>query len=170
MGLEEESGITADDVKLALKGHVKEGHKFNSTAPLSDSDTGYNPSPCADDRVHVLVWVCSANSPKINESVLKKMRDIRDAASDLDIPQMALLTKVDEACRETEKDLKDVYSSKHVKQKMADFSSALGVPLNCILPVKNYSEEIAIDDDVDSLILSALRLMIDLGDDFINNM
>ncbi|GLD74578.1 interferon-induced protein 44-like protein [Lates japonicus] len=46
---------------------------------------------------------------------------------------------------------------------MKDFSSAVGIPMNCICPVKNYSDEIEIDDDVDSLILSALRLMIHFG-------
>lgn len=120
------------------------------------------------------------------------------------------MTKIDGACGETEKDLKNVYKSKHVKKKvsvsfslytthgvslsvqilskvlwgpnfmliyelkcffntqMTDFSAAVGIPLNYIFPVKNYCEEIDLKDDVDSLILSALRRMIDFGDDFIN--
>lgn len=53
---------------------------------------------------------------------------------------------------------------------MTDFSTTLGIPLNCILPVKNYSEETEVDNDVDCLTLSALKLMINLGDDFINDM
>ncbi|KAF3698327.1 hypothetical protein EXN66_Car014008 [Channa argus] len=53
---------------------------------------------------------------------------------------------------------------------MKEFSSALGIPLNCFLPVKNYCKEISLNDDVDSLVLSPLRLMIDFGDDFINDM
>nr|XP_033472801.1 interferon-induced protein 44-like [Epinephelus lanceolatus] len=81
---------------------------------------------------------------------------------------MMIITKIDEACPETEKTLRNVYMSKHVKQKMKDFSSAVGIPMNCIFPVKNYSDEIEINDDVDTLILSALRKMIDFGDDFID--
>lgn len=53
---------------------------------------------------------------------------------------------------------------------MKDFSSELGIPMNCIFPVKNYCDEISIDDDVDALILSVLRLIIDFGDDFIHQM
>ncbi|KAM8748346.1 interferon-induced protein 44-like isoform 1-T2 [Acanthopagrus schlegelii] len=170
MGLEEGSGsgVHPDDIKLTMKGHVREKYKFNPVSPLSSEDPGYNPEPSADDKVHVLVCVFSANSAETTESVLQKMADIRQAASDLGIPQMAMMTKIDEACGETEKNLRNVYKSKHLKKKMKDFSAAVGIPMNCIFPVKNYSEEIDISDDVDSLILSALRRMIDFGDDFIN--
>ncbi|XP_014834313.1 PREDICTED: interferon-induced protein 44-like [Poecilia mexicana] len=102
----------------------------------------------------------------MNQSVLQKMREIREAASELGIPQMAILSHVDTACGETEKNLKNVYKSKHLKRKMGDFSSSLGIPMNCILPVKNYSHEIQLNPDVNALILSALRLMVDFGDDY----
>ncbi|XP_016516340.1 interferon-induced protein 44-like [Poecilia formosa] len=169
MGLEDGTnrGVHADDIKLALRGHVKEGHKFNPVAPLTQDDPGYNPTPSADDKVHVLVCVMSANTPQMNLSVLEKMKSIREAASDLGIPQMAVMTHIDEACGETERDLRNVYKSKYLRKKMKDFSSAVGIPMNCIFPVKNYSEEIDMNDDVDALILSALRKMVDFGDDFI---
>lgn len=105
---------------------------------------------------------------------------------------MAILTKVDEACPVTQKNLMDVYRSQHLKKKvscgplivltvepsesglcflwntqMEDFSAATGIPMNCIFPVKNYSQEIDLDEDVSTLILSALRFMVQYGDDFI---
>ncbi|XP_030285380.1 interferon-induced protein 44-like [Sparus aurata] len=170
MGLEEgsDSGVRPDDIKLAMKGHVKDGYKFNPVSPLSSGDPHYYPEPSADDKVHVLVCVHSANSAEIKESVLQKMKGIRETANELGIPQMAIITKIDEACGETKKNLKNVYKSKHLKKKMKDFSAAVGIPMNYIFPIKNYCEEIDINDDVDSLILSALRPMIDFGDDFIN--
>ncbi|XP_062287861.1 interferon-induced protein 44-like [Scomber scombrus] len=170
MGLEEGTGrgVRAEDIKLAMMGHVKEGYKFNPVSPLSAGDPGYKPSPSPDDQVHVLVCILSANAVEVK--VLEKMRLIREAARDLGIPQMAMITHIDEACEETEKDLRNVYKSKHLKKKMKDFSAVVGIPMNYIFPVKNYSEEIDIVDDVDSLILSALRRMIDFGDDFIGKM
>uniref|UniRef100_A0A3B5ARI7 G domain-containing protein n=1 Tax=Stegastes partitus TaxID=144197 RepID=A0A3B5ARI7_9TELE len=169
MGLEEGTGrgVRVDDIKLAMKGHVMEGYKFNPASSLSSSDSGYNPTPSNDDKVHVLVCVCSGNAAEISDSVLQKMREIREAASDLGIPQLVVVTKLDEACPETEKDLQNIYKSKLVKKKMTDLSSELGIPLNCILPVKNYSQEISQHPDCDMLILNALKLILDFGNDFI---
>uniref|UniRef100_A0A096M7B6 G domain-containing protein n=2 Tax=Poecilia formosa TaxID=48698 RepID=A0A096M7B6_POEFO len=168
MGLEDGDGrgVRTDDIILALKGRVKDGYKFNPSSPLSDGDPGYNSSPSISDRVHVLVCIYSANAPQMKPSVLQKMREIREAASELGIPQLAILSHVDAACGDTEKNLRNVYKSKHLKKKMGDFSSSLGIPMNCILPVKNYSHETQLNSDVTTLILSALRLMVDFGDDY----
>ncbi|PWA21994.1 hypothetical protein CCH79_00020887, partial [Gambusia affinis] len=138
---------------------------FNPTSPLNKSE--YNMRPSSDDKIHVLVCVMSANAPQTKTSVLEKMKRVRETASDLGIPQMAILTHIDDACGETEKDLRNVYKSKYLKKKMNDLSASVGIPLNCIFPIKNYSEEIDLNDDVDFLILSALKKMVDFGDDFL---
>ncbi|KAG7233440.1 hypothetical protein INR49_006736 [Caranx melampygus] len=119
MGLEEETGrgVRPEDIKLAMMGHVKDGYKFNPTSSLAHGDPGYNPRPSLDDKVHVLVCVHSANSAEIKASTLQKMKEIREVANDLGIPQLAVVTKVDEACRETEKDLRNIYKSKHIKKR-----------------------------------------------------
>ncbi|KTF79687.1 hypothetical protein cypCar_00029892 [Cyprinus carpio] len=71
------------------------------------------------------------------------------------IPQVIIMTKVDEACPLVNDDLKKVYTSKSVKQKMHLCSEMIGVPMNCIFPVKNCHNEIEVDNDVDVLILKA---------------
>lgn len=108
-----------------------------------------------------------------------------------------IITKVDEACPETEKNLRNVYKSKYLKKKvsvrgsiqtrddraenlnmflcffnaqMKEFSSKVGITVNCIFPVKNYSHEIHLNEDVDTLILSVLKQIIDFGDDFIEQL
>uniref|UniRef100_A0A087XXU2 Interferon-induced protein 44-like n=1 Tax=Poecilia formosa TaxID=48698 RepID=A0A087XXU2_POEFO len=172
MGLEDGDGrgVRTDDIKLAMKGHMKDEYKFNPSSPLSEDDLDYISSPSISDRVHVLVCIYSANASEMRSSVLQKMKEIREAASDLGIPQLAILTHIDAACRETETNIRNVYRSKYLKKKMTDFSSHLGIPMNCILPVKNYSHEIQLNPDVDALILSALRLMVDFGDDYANKL
>ncbi|XP_075994885.1 interferon-induced protein 44-like [Genypterus blacodes] len=171
MGLQhaESKGVSVEDIKLAMKGHVKEGHKFNSHSKLLENDPGYNREPTLNEKVHVLVCVIAADKiPITHEDVMKKMKEVREAASDLNIPQMALLTNIDEACQETKTNINNVYKSKLLKQRMEEFSCLVGLPLNCIFPVKNYHSEIYPDDDIDTLILSALRQMIDFGGDFLN--
>ncbi|XP_028249989.1 interferon-induced protein 44-like isoform X2 [Parambassis ranga] len=167
MGVEDgkDCGVCPEDIKLAMEGHVKEGYVFNPVAPLSKKD--YNPHPAPDDKVQVLVCVLSANAAEIKDSVLQKMSCVRQTADDLEIPQIAIMTNIDTACPETEKDLKNVYRSRHLQKKMKKISSAVGIPLNCMFPVMNYSHQIDMDDDVDTLILSALKNMINFGDDFV---
>uniref|UniRef100_H3DQD2 G domain-containing protein n=1 Tax=Tetraodon nigroviridis TaxID=99883 RepID=H3DQD2_TETNG len=83
-GLEDSQGVHVDDVILALKGHVKDGYKFNPSCPLRERDEGYNPSPTPQDRVHVLVSVLPANNQVLlTEKMKKKMREIRNMASEL---------------------------------------------------------------------------------------
>uniref|UniRef100_A0A3B5Q3F0 Uncharacterized LOC102225563 n=1 Tax=Xiphophorus maculatus TaxID=8083 RepID=A0A3B5Q3F0_XIPMA len=166
MGLEEKTGVRTDDIKLALKGHVKDGYKFNPISSLSDGDPSYNSSPSVSDRVHVLVHIYDANAPQMKSSVLQKMKEVREAASELGIPQLAILTHIDAACEEMEKNLTNVYKSKYLQKQMTDFSSSLGIPMNCIFLMKNYTHEIQLNPDVDTLILSALKLMINFGDDY----
>lgn len=50
---------------------------------------------------------------------------------------------------------------------MEVLSRSLGIPLNCILPVKNYNLKIDTDGDIDAL--SALRQIITQGEDFLND-
>uniref|UniRef100_A0A3B5LKS2 G domain-containing protein n=1 Tax=Xiphophorus couchianus TaxID=32473 RepID=A0A3B5LKS2_9TELE len=100
MGLEEKTGVRTDDIKLALEGHVKDGYKFNPISSLSDDEPGYNSSPSISDRVHVLVCIYDANAPQMKSSVLQKMKEVREAASELaPIPSAAALTRLVETLR-----------------------------------------------------------------------
>ncbi|XP_028461581.1 uncharacterized protein LOC114573529 [Perca flavescens] len=168
MGLDPIKGVHVKDVKLAMMGHVKEDYRFNPESMLSD-DQFYNKHPTDNDKVHVLVCVIDANTvPQMSEKTVEKIRDIRIEAGKLRIPQVAILTKIDEVCPEIKDDLQNVYKMKYVKEKMEEFSAKVGIPMNCIFPLKNYNEEIDLNSDVDSLILSALKHIINFGDDCIN--
>ncbi|KAK7882751.1 hypothetical protein WMY93_028925 [Mugilogobius chulae] len=169
MGLEsgEDVGVRAEDINLAMKGHVKDGYKFNPVSTLSESNTQfYNPSPTAEDKVHLLVCVLSANAPEIKPSVIQKMKEIRESARDLGIPQIAIATHIDEMCEEVKRDVKNVFRSKYLKEKMSEFSATVGIPMNCIFPLKNYCDEVDTVDEVDTLILTALKHMLQHADDF----
>uniref|UniRef100_A0A668A3M3 G domain-containing protein n=1 Tax=Myripristis murdjan TaxID=586833 RepID=A0A668A3M3_9TELE len=163
MGLEMDKnrGVHPEDIKLAMTGHVKDGYTYNPGSKLSEDSQYYNAEPTLNDKVQVLVCVVPADKAALlTQDDVRKIRDIREMASDLGIPQLAVLTKIDLACPEIQKDLKNVYKSKYLKETMQKFSDLVGIPMNCIFPVKNYHEEIDINYDVDSLILSVLRRII----------
>ncbi|XP_029626624.1 interferon-induced protein 44-like [Salmo trutta] len=173
MGFEKLSGkgVHEDDLIKALRGHVKEGHKFNPSHPLTEGDVGYNTSPSPSDRAHCLVSLIPADKITVmDDDVIKKMRAIRVVASELGIPQMVILSRVDIACPLVKENLTDLYLSKYIKELMEKCSIKLGVPVNCILPVRNYHEEIDLHKDMDVLLLKALKQMVNFGDDFLKAM
>ncbi|XP_029996430.1 interferon-induced protein 44-like [Sphaeramia orbicularis] len=170
MGLEKDKGVLEEDIKLAMMGHVKDGYTFNPHSTLSTDDLYYNRNPSLNDKAHVLVCVVSAARVHLlSQELMTNMRNVRREASDLGIPQMAILTNIDVACPEVDANLRNVYKSKFVKRQMEVLSASLGIPLNCIFPVKNYHSEIAPNDDLEMLILMALKQMIHFGEDFVND-
>ncbi|KAF1377033.1 hypothetical protein PFLUV_G00217680 [Perca fluviatilis] len=169
MGLAKDKGVQVDDIKLALKGHVKDNYRFNRDSRMSEDDPFYINHPTDNDKVHVLVCVIDANTVTcMHNEIEEKIRNIRKEATHLSIPQVAILTKIDETCPEIKEDLQNVYKVNYLKEKMEQFSVNVGIPMNCIFPVKNYDREIDLNSDVDSLILSALKHIINFGEDCIN--
>ncbi|CAN9508101.1 unnamed protein product [Ophioblennius macclurei] len=171
MGIEKSSanGIDVKKMKLILEGHVNDGFKFDSWSSLTGSD--YAETPTINDKVHVLIYVVPATSvDMMDERSIEKMKEVRDAASQLDIPQIAVLTKIDEASRKVKKNIRNVYKSRMLEKQMEYLSANIGIPMNCIFPVKNYSRESEMDDDIDTLILNTMRKIIDYGEDFLNDM
>ncbi|KTF92273.1 hypothetical protein cypCar_00021383 [Cyprinus carpio] len=96
--------------------------------------------------------------------------DIEDISNILQaIPQIALMTKVDEACPHVQKDLQNTYASSYIKSKVQEVSSRLGVPVSCVLPVKNYSQELELELNCDILLLTALQQMLRFANDYLDD-
>ncbi|XP_053298520.1 interferon-induced protein 44 [Pleuronectes platessa] len=174
MGLEPgpDTGVCEGDLKLALRGHVREGYKFDPDQKLKEGDDGYNSDPTLEDKVHVLVCVVAAAAmSRLSDQMVKKIREVRLAASKLGIPQMAILTKVDEACPEVKKDTGNIYKVKYLKEKVEHFHhQKLGIPENCIFLLKNYSHETESNDKMNAAIVCALKQMLHYGDDYLNDL
>ncbi|XP_033999265.1 interferon-induced protein 44-like [Trematomus bernacchii] len=182
MGLQKdaEKGVCVEDIKLAMKGHVKNGYQFNPISAISEDNQHYNRDPSLNDKVHVLVCVIPGNTAGLHndnnptqlltEDFETKLREVRFEARDIGIPEIAILTKIDVTCPEVGKDIQNVYKSKYLKKKIEEMSGRLGFPQNCIFPVNNYHSEHETSDNTDTLILSALRGMIECGEDFVNDL
>jgi len=53
--------------------------------------------------------------------------------------------------------------------QVQEVSSRLGVPVSCVLPVKNYSQELELELKCDVLLLNAIQQMLRLADDYFDD-
>ncbi|XP_005940643.1 interferon-induced protein 44-like isoform X4 [Haplochromis burtoni] len=173
MGLEETkgAGLDIDDLSSILKGHLPDRYQFNPSAPLHPEAHGYRTSPGLKDKIHCVAYVIDASKVSIMPTGLEEKLDaIRRKVNLIGIPQLVLLTKVDEACPQVKEDVRNVYRSGYIKDVMQEIGSRLGVPLSCIIPVKNYSEELELDMNCDILLLSAVIQMFRFVDNYFDEL
>ncbi|KAL2076397.1 hypothetical protein ACEWY4_028007 [Coilia grayii] len=129
MGLEneEDAGVNTSDIIRALKGELEEGymrrwssHSSMEKPPLRRwSSHSSMEKPPLFKKAHCLVNVIAANKiPLLRESenIIKKMHEVRKAASKLGIPQVVFMTHVDLCCPLVQEDLKNIFLSKEIKE------------------------------------------------------
>ncbi|XP_065110285.1 interferon-induced protein 44-like [Paramisgurnus dabryanus] len=159
MGLEAETlaGLQVDDIISTILGHVMEDYKFKEGKAITFEDEYYKENPLASDQTFCLVYIIAAGSVNfIERRLFEKLKIVRERISEKGIPQVIVMTKVDEACPLVKDDLKKIYTSKKIKNQMETCSMEVGVPMSNIFPVKNYHEEIDTKDEIDVLILKAV--------------
>ncbi|XP_028841255.1 interferon-induced protein 44-like isoform X2 [Denticeps clupeoides] len=185
-------GVAPEDIISALKGHIPDDYMFRPSAPLTEEQKSYNSDPSPTDKVHCLVCVLPADKITfMTDDVFSKMKQIRETASDMGdtgtfwsesgcaqttsslqrcrhpgIPQVTMVTRVDVACPVVGSNLGKIYYSIKIKEKMQECSNRLGVPMNCIFPVKNYHEETKLVLEVDVLILDALFHIVNFANNY----
>ncbi|XP_021375421.1 interferon-induced protein 44-like isoform X2 [Mizuhopecten yessoensis] len=98
-----------------------------------------------------------------------RLCDTRGLEENQGIPQVVLLTKIDEICEETSEDLSNVFFSTVVKECVDKVASLMGLPRSHILPVKNYECEVELDQNINILALLSLRRILNFVDDFLFN-
>ncbi|XP_024134781.1 interferon-induced protein 44-like [Oryzias melastigma] len=169
MGLEENvgAGPDIDDISNILKGHLPDRYQFNPSVPLQSEAHGFCKSPDLKDKIHCVTYVLDASKISImSKNLEEKLKAVRRKVNYMGIPQLVLLTKIDEACALVREDVRNVYKSGYIKELMQEAATRVGVPLSCIIPLKNYSEELELDMDMDILLLSAVIQMLRFVDNF----
>ncbi|XP_030630440.1 interferon-induced protein 44-like [Chanos chanos] len=163
MGLEEglNSGMDMDDFTSILRGQMQDRYQFNSSMPLQTESVYFRKSVELKDKIHTVAYVIDASKVKLlPDKMIEKFAALRRKANQMNVPQLVLLTKVDEACPLVAADLKNVYRSNYINRIMREVSDLLGVSLSSVVPVKNYSQELELDNDIDVLLLSAVNQML----------
>ncbi|KAI5628582.1 interferon-induced protein 44 [Silurus asotus] len=170
MGAEADAkaGVNTQDIISALKGHIKEGYKFSSNGPVSESDLYYNRYPTLSDQMHCLVNVIAADKISIMDNTfLNKWKTIRETACSMGILQVVFMTTVDCACELTKENLQNIYKSKKVQEKITQCSNLTGIPMNLIFPVVNYNKETNMNTDINCLMLEALKNTVLWANDYV---
>ncbi|XP_041695730.1 interferon-induced protein 44-like [Coregonus clupeaformis] len=143
------------------------GQIDHALSPLQADAHGFRQSVNLQDRIHWVVYVMDTCKVSIMSTKLEeKLAAIHRRINLLGIPQLVLLTKVDEACPCVADNLRNVYNSQYIKAKAQEVSGHLGVPMSCIVPVKNYNEELELGMSCDILLLSALIQMLRFADNY----
>ncbi|XP_048017606.1 interferon-induced protein 44-like [Megalobrama amblycephala] len=168
MGLEPDNlaGSHIEDIISIVLGHVKDGYEFKEKQTLSFKDEHFNMNPTLSDQASCLVYVIAADTVQFtDDKLIAKLKCIRERISAKGIPQVVIMTKVDEACPLVKNNLRKIYTSKKIKEKMDLCNTKIGLPLSNIFPVKNYHDEIDTEDDVDALILKAIEQIVQIAND-----
>ncbi|KAM9431953.1 uncharacterized protein Hap1MRO34_002905 [Clarias gariepinus] len=90
------------------------------------------------------------------------------ALSEERVLQVVLMTRVDSVCEMTRDNLHNIYKSKKIREKMRDCSDRLGVPVNCIFPIRNYHEETHMKEDINCLMLDVLTHVVYWANKYVN--
>ncbi|XP_066532489.1 interferon-induced protein 44-like isoform X2 [Hoplias malabaricus] len=166
IGDEDFTGLSLCDTLSVIKGHVPEGYQFQSDIPISDTVSGYRATPSLMDKAHCVLFVLDASKVTSYSSSLKSiLRKLHTSVSDLGIPQLILLTHVDQVCDAVKEDVKNVYSSRTLREKMQKAAELVGLPLSYVLPVKNYISMLSVDRSTDILLLSVVNSVLQAVDD-----
>ncbi|XP_053490992.1 interferon-induced protein 44-like [Ictalurus furcatus] len=172
MGLEEFSGagLNIDDISSIIKGYILDRYKFNPASPFQPDERSDFKPVTLQDKIHCVAYVLDTGKVSLLSSkVEEKLTAIRQRVNSLGIPQIVLLTKVDEACPDVGKDLQNIYFSAVIKTKFQEASNRLGVPMSNIIPVKNYSHELELDLNCDILLLTAVQQMLRFADNYFDD-
>ncbi|XP_036406209.1 interferon-induced protein 44-like [Megalops cyprinoides] len=165
-GDSEGTGMTLHDTLAVIKGHVPEGHKFQSEASINFNTPGYRQSPAMEDTVHCAVFVLDACKVlSYSENLEKKLKKLHRMISDLGIPHVVLLTHVDQVCHAVQEDVQYVYTSRIVQERMQKAAELVGLPLSFVYPIKNYASEVSVNCNTDILLLSAVNQILQAIDD-----
>ncbi|XP_050406204.1 interferon-induced protein 44-like [Patella vulgata] len=166
-GLEDTEGIDPGDLSAMLDGHMPDRYTFLPSSPISSGSLGYIKTPTINEKIHCIAFVIDSGSVDVmNESVLSKFKQIQKLANQRSIPQVILLSKVDQIGVEVENNLTNVLYSSRVAYVVDQVAQLIGLPRGHVLPVKNYEKETELNETVDRFALLSLQQMLRFADDY----
>eukprot|EP00105_Crassostrea_gigas_P030109 XP_011452310.1 PREDICTED: interferon-induced protein 44-like [Crassostrea gigas] len=167
-GLEEDFNIDPQEISHILDGNVPDRYQFNPSAPFTTETFGFIRNPRLGDRIHCVAFVVDGSTiDVIPEKILKQLKAMQSQMNKRNIPQVVYLTKLDKVCPKVEEDAGHIFHSSAVRKAVDKIADIMGLPRGFVLPIKNYESETILDQNIDILILKALKQTADFSDDYI---
>ncbi|XP_051022008.1 interferon-induced protein 44-like [Acomys russatus] len=168
MGLSEreEAGLCIDDIPHILKGYVPDRYQFNPHAAIQAKRFTHVTSPPLKDRIRCVAFVLDSNSVNtLSDKMVAKLKKIQQDAVDCGIGHVALLTNVNDCDKVLDDNFLNMTECATSQSQVKNVHTMLNIPISNILMVRNYASERTLEPMMDILILTALRQMLRVVDD-----
>ncbi|XP_042637681.1 interferon-induced protein 44-like [Orycteropus afer afer] len=173
MGLDEREGegLCMDDIFYILEGCIPDRYQFNPRKPITSSHSGFITSPSLKERIHCVAYVLDANSiNNLSSQMVKKFKRVQEKVLQCGIGYVVLLTKVNNWDEILQDDFLNMNRSTAYQSQIICVSKKLTIPIPNILMVDNYASEREMKPLKDVVILSVLRQMLRITDDFLEDL
>ncbi|XP_052802950.1 interferon-induced protein 44-like isoform X2 [Mya arenaria] len=170
-GIAETDTLDLLQCNFILDGHVPDFYEMSPTHLLKCDDAEFRQHAALKNKIHCAVFVLDdLIVGDMSKSMLQKLLTYRDLLTRKEIPQAALITKIDNLCEKSAENTRNTFLSPAVKDLVDNVADLLQLPRNSILPVKNYEEELEIDENINILALLAIRQILFFAEDYLENM
>ncbi|XP_045157605.2 interferon-induced protein 44-like isoform X1 [Mercenaria mercenaria] len=160
-GLEQDHLMTKENMRYILEGNIADKFPFDPSGNLSADMPGFNKYPALDEKIHCVALVQDATivdaMQDLSPEVTGNIKEMQTVMNGLEIPQVVILTKIDSICETTKNNIANAFYSPKVEKCVANVSKVLGLPRNCIFPMKNYETEYQLDANIDVMGLLTLK-------------
>ncbi|XP_071079877.1 interferon-induced protein 44-like [Haliotis cracherodii] len=169
-GLEDGLNLDLTDLMAIIDGHLPDRFTFNPSVPVRPDVPGYKKNPTLDDRIHCIAFVVDSTAIDVfPDKILQTFKAVQHRVNVQGLPQVVLLTKVDKACEFVNKDMSQLFLSAAIGGLVEKTGELFGLPRSHVYPVKNYEDELVLDDNVTLPALTSLVQMTRFADDFLND-
>ncbi|CAD7703091.1 unnamed protein product [Ostreobium quekettii] len=142
-----------EDLSLMSMGYVPNGTDMSRGIRGVERMRKLRSDPTVDDRMHCIVFVVPCECVG-NEAYMEHLNTLKDEVFCSDMQPMVVLTKIDEI--NADMNILEIMASSDLKRLKKELFVLSGVPMNCILPVKNFESEMSVEPEVAVFALKAM--------------
>ncbi|XP_052802962.1 interferon-induced protein 44-like [Mya arenaria] len=170
-GVAETDTLDLLQCNFILDGNVPDFYEMSPSHLLKSNDAEFRYTPALKNETHCAVFVLDGSTVgAMPKPMLQKLLSYRDLLNRKEIPQVVLVTKIDQLCEQSAENMSNVFLSPTIKEVVEKVADLLKLPRNSIWPVKNYEEEVENDESINILALLALRQILFFAEDYLENM